>query len=143
MKFMMIHCLITDFNPRTRVECDQLAGRCHYAIVGFQSTHSCRVRRNCFLTASELSVFQSTHSCRVRLLRLFFCFQPLLFQSTHSCRVRLFLNGTISVFDHFNPRTRVECDVLCFRTVFYPLKFQSTHSCRVRPIQTARSMYPV
>ena len=54
----------------------------------FQSTHSCRVRRDLGKHIFLLNIFQSTHSGRVR-------------------RCRALLN---SVSTNFNPRTQVECD---------------------------------
>ena len=78
--------------------------------------------------------FQSTHPCRVRRYLHVIKQSYPLFQSTHPCRVRLKSSNGVTEFDHFNPRTRVGCDILTKRnSVFQPL-FQSTHPCRVRQL---------
>ena len=83
-----IDTLRFNFNPRTRVECD----RCLLLFVLnfglFQSTHSCRVRRDVTTCRINGVKFQSTHSCRVRRSDRASRACGHGFQSTHSCRVR-------------------------------------------------------
>ena len=55
-----------DFNPRIRVGCDPNIGGKKVAILGFQSTHPCRMRQRIGKMQKQEILFQSTHPCRMR-----------------------------------------------------------------------------
>ena len=158
-----IDTLRFNFNPRTRVECDRClllfvlnfglfqsthscrvrrdVTTCRINGVKFQSTHSCRVRRIKDAYDEIKDRFQSTHSCRVRRTHSLKTILMSIFQSTHSCRVRLKVYQSVgSVCSDFNPRTRVECDSQGYGIIPKSVIFQSTHSCRVRRLCELRSI---
>ena len=125
--------LSTNFNQRTREECDDEGSTKTHDAVLFQSTHPWRVRpkktlkkrpftyfnqrtrEECDLkavsTGSFVSRFQSTHPWRVRLVGNSVFWRRLIFQSTHPWRVR---RGSVCKKEcsrvYFNQRTREECD---------------------------------
>ena len=120
------------FNPRTHVECDVKSSIKGWESDIFQSTHSCRVRRDRPGNWNNFQDFNPrTHvECDRKVLANLLkngdfnprthveCDNPFLlwlcrvekFQSTHSCRVRPNLVVTYKVLSDFNPRTHVECD---------------------------------
>ena len=77
-----------DFNPRTRVECDDAATSNNKSCKVFQSTHSCRVRLYVTSGSTRPRYFnpRTRVECDCRKMGDIH-FKPL-FQSTHSCRVR-------------------------------------------------------
>ena len=146
-----------DFNPRTRVGCDDSSVRiCSSS--RFQSTHPRGVRLLCLRDDRPIRQFQSTHPRGVRLrCRQFRCrtcnFNPRTrvgcdIQNDASCfrseisihapawgatRLAVLLFHSIT---NFNPRTRVGCDSfynLDHETAF---EFQSTHPRGVRLFPT-------
>ena len=102
---------VSYFNPRTRVECDGGGG-----IDTLRFNFNPRTRVECDLDHNIQRLgywpFQSTHSCRVRQVLDVDHIKEIEFQSTHSCRVRPEYPATLTGTD----------------------QFQSTHSCRVRQI---------
>ena len=105
----------SDFNPRTRVGCDQLKGYITSGKAIFQSTHPCGVRRRNARLPLRNGQFQSTHPCGVRQFTARFGALSPRFQSTHPCGVRL-------------ASFRVQC---------WGSRFQSTHPCGVRLIPSS------
>ena len=98
------------FNPRTRVGCDSDRSYRPIALLAFQSTHPCGVRRSLKTVSERLLMFQSTHPCGVR---------------PRGCHL-------LAMFASFNPRTRVGCDVTTISVATSEQWFQSTHPCGVR-----------
>ena len=102
-----------DFNPRTRVGCDQLTGASGSTTTGFQSTHPGGVRLTPGTTMTAPVRFQSTHPGGVRRRERRRRRKSPRFQSTHPGGVRpLHFNSGSQTITDFNPRTRVGCDKL-------------------------------
>ena len=97
--------LLTDFYPRTPVECDDLLNI---------------TRQETVLISIHALLWSAT------LIGLYFLKYPFKFLSTHSCGVRL--HGPqlqTQVYRYFYPRTPVECDRFCrfgswSHSYFYP-----------------------
>ena len=124
----MIH---TNFNPRTRVGCDDMIHVSRKSIYNFNP----RTRVGCDSITDrigdKLCKFQSTHPCRVRLTHWKFFSNHNYFNPRTRVGCDSQIQVTTTFEDDFNPRTRVGCDndecYLRKREVF-----QSTHPCRVR-----------
>ena len=153
-----------DFNPRTRVECDDAATSNNKSCKVFQSTHSCRVRLYVTSGSTRPRYFnpRTRVECDFTICTGYngvYYFNP---RTRVECdRVS---EGSTNGHADFNPRTRVECDKnrrkqLCYRPYFNPrtrvecddidltiqaslMLFQSTHSCRVRPTSNWRLPLP-
>ncbi len=81
----------------------------------FQSTHPRGVRRTSYADVSEYKIFQSTHPRGVRPDGRFTATMTHLFQSTHPRGVRRMGHLNVHAQNHFNPRTRVGCDISPFK----------------------------
>ena len=129
----------------------------HWLRPRFQSTHPRGVRQPTTERCTLGWLFQSTHPRGVRHCAIRAIPRSLLFQSTHPRGVRRQLSQPRgNVFQRFNPRTRVGCDIAaktfssgfkgfnprtrvgCDRPELILIRplclFQSTHPRGVRPI---------
>ena len=111
----------------------------------FQSTHPCRVRRNCgeirlllrsfnprthvgcdmvipLVRAAETGFNPRTHvGCDPSPFA--FISRYMRFQSTHPCRVRQDFERYFLFYAGFNPRTHVGCDCMSQRNQYLPVRF--------------------
>ena len=82
---------LLDFNPRTRMGCDDLTGITDNGYTKFQSTHPYGVRQSNHCLTVFQNLFQSTHPYGVRRLWRTKLIMTWLFQSTHPYGVRQFV----------------------------------------------------